>query len=275
MANFTENDIQQALAGGLISEADAQYLAQSLQSQGSGLGAAGGALAGLGLGAAGAKGLGMGARALQKSGWGGETVQKGAAAFNQKMPDEMFGQQLPKIMANRSQGATEAMGALGAAGAAGGAMAGSAMAGGEALDEETSQAFQLLIDPATDKKTKQQIMMYLEQKARGMQQEQPQQEGGGEDMDWGQMASMAGGGLLGGALGGQAGKWASRALGDGINPIARGAQAMDTRRMLPEGMQNRMFDSIHPGEMAGTALGMGGGAAAGNMLMNQYEDPLM
>jgi hypothetical protein len=274
MANFTEKDIQQALAGGLISEADAAFLGQSLQSQGSALGAAGGALAGAGLGAGVGKLTGIGARALAGSGRGGEMVQKGAAAFNQKMPDEMFGRQMPEWAAGQSRGEMGAMAGLGAVGSIGGGMAGNAMMGEGQMDEETSAAIQMLMDPAVGKKEKQQIMQFLQAKEQGMSGEQGGQGGQEQGMDWGQMAAMTGGGLLGGAAMGQAGKWASRALGDGLGPVARGAQAMDTRRMLPEGMQNRMFDSVHPGEMAGTALGLGSGAAAGNTLMNQYEDPL-
>jgi hypothetical protein len=126
----------------------------------------------------------------------------------------------------------------------------------------------ILIDPQTSKQQKQQAAMFLQQAQQG-----GQEEGMSTLNMLGTGASAIGGGLLGG----MAGKALARSLGDGLGPVARGAQQMDTRRMLPEAMQNRFMDSVHPGELVGTGLGAGIGAGASYGLktaLDPYEDPL-
>lgn len=298
MANYTPDQVAAAVKAGLISQEDAQYLMQELQTTGTPWG---GIAGGAALGLAGAALGGMGGQAVAKrvGDWGKKAVQDfDYQLAGSKLPEdspafdppglkdkaknylgqgaEFLGRQ-HKVpgMDNYEVSNLSMLGASagGGAGAGLGAWGGNAMmpaAPGEGVeggpwtageDFDRDSALRTLIDPSTPADVKKQIMQMLQQFD---QQNPPAEQGYGEGMPWGAMAGGALGAALGGAGGQQLGKRAPAWLGD---TSSIGKSMGDNPGWSQGGL----------GAGLG-ALGLGGGAMAGGAMAprrpSPYEDPL-
>ena len=248
MANYTLEDIQNALAQNLISEEDAQYLAQELEPGAPVGGMMGGALGAAGLGAAGLMMGGKAGKKLADSAGDGMfgRAQKKVGDF---MSKNMEGPDAPMDYVRRGDGVIESMppvnmgnamlgGAGTLAGGVGGAMAGDAMfpnegegvqgqaaqmpGGGTAMDRD--MALRLLMDPNVPPATKKAIMQALQQADEA---NPPGEAGVGADS--GMMGGVLGaglGGLMGGAAGSKFGGRMGKAAGIGLGGLAGGGAGM-------------------------------------------------
>lgn len=278
MADFTPQDIEAAVAAGLISNEDAATLMESLQPEGMPWGAiAGGALGAVAGGAAGYKGGGKLGSILsgsaEKAAPGLMQDMAAGASRTRTMP--MPGGK-PGVDFNLAELGTGAAG-LGAGGV-GGAMMGGMMdgppemgdyeQGGDAMgqaaeglsDEDRTMALQALTDPNVPPQVKKEILAAL--------QAYDAAEGGGEEeggFPWG----AVGGGLAGAGLG---------AL---VGPAGRKMAGMDPGMMQSAG---KFMDDAPIAKLGGSMLGAGGGAMLGDFAQaamtpspgqqRRYEDPM-
>lgn len=249
MAEYTQQDIEAAVAGGLISEDDAaQLMGGQPAGGGASFGGVAGGLAGAALGGvAGAKLGGMGARKL--AGMDPGTMQKAGGALT--APHNVPGMGQP-----HSAGAMGA-GAMGAgAGGAAGAMGGDAAS--TLSEEDRAAATQALMDPNTPPDVKNQIMAILDA------------DGGMPDA-----TGAVAGGMLGGALGGVGG---SKAMGK-FMPDAGIPAGADMGRMASMGAGAKRLANSPMGTGAMGVMGAGGGAMLGDFAQaaggqSPYQDPL-
>lgn len=287
MADFTQQDVEAAVAAGLISDSDAQELMASLEPSGVPWGAmAGGAAGALAGGAVGAKAGGKLGSILGNS---AETARLGRAAFaNSEVPPVGMmeglsrGASAPRSIPGMDQKFSGAeMGSAGLGmlgGGAGGAMMGGMMdgppemgdyeQGGDAMgqaaeglsDEDRTMALQALTDPNVPPQVKKEILAAL--------QAYDAAEGGGEEeggFPWG----AVGGGLAGAGLG---------AL---VGPAGRKMAGMDPGMMQSAG---KFMDDAPIAKLGGSMLGAGGGAMLGDFAQaamtpspgqqRRYEDPM-
>jgi hypothetical protein len=264
MANYTIDDIQNALQQNLISEEDAQYLAQELE------GSVPATAAGAGLGAA-----ALGAAGLFAGGAAGKRLaQSGAKALADGAEPGMMrkaGNWLGKPTTSEptiNQG--DVVGALSGAGlgAVGGGMAANAMTGGGVDGEMTPSGpdrdamLQMLMDPNTDPRQKKQIMQMLQE----MDAQMPPGEAG-VGADSGIDGAMLGAGLGGAALGAAGAKLGGK-LGQKMGHFMDAPMPMPTPGMAAKAPK--------VGTVAGGGAGalMGGGAGMlADQDMSPYAEP--
>lgn len=280
MANYTIDDIQNALQQNLISEEDAQYLAQELEPGAPVGGMVGGALGAAGLGAVGAA-LGGGAGQKLASRYAGVADGAGKLGGLAKKTANAMDAPMSPLGAGPGTGSlTAAQGLGGAAGAGLGGLAG-ASAGNMMLPPSEGEGvqggmtpsgpdrdamLQMLMDPNTDPRQKKQIMQMLQE----MDAQMPPEAAGGGGM--GPMgAALAGGAgmLAGGAAGARGAKMLAGLGGEGAGKMGQMAGSVGkamgpmNSKVPGSGAINDLFGGTGGlvGAGAGNIAGLMGGAA--------------